>query len=89
MIAAAGTNGERWRKLIRLLTNVPQEEYSEIIEHLSRLAETKLDLNDQLTIRGSLRSILARHRSFPERKVGFTEREARRTRRTIRSVHAE
>ncbi len=75
MIATAGTNGERWRKLIRLLANLPSEEYGEIVERLKQLAETTLDLKDRLAIWDALRRVLTRHRSFQgEKWVLPTER---------------
>lgn len=66
LLADVGLRGERWKELIESLDTLPEESFEAIRERLTALATTAIPSHDRDLIWNALRTIVARHRSFPD-----------------------
>jgi len=58
-----GVNGERWSTLIKILDNLPRDR---IIAALENIPSRALSDEDRTLVWAALRSVISRHRSFPD-----------------------
>ena len=60
-----GTDSRRWKTLIEALDGVPEQEFDAILAQL-KLALAAIDASNRILIWHSLRTLVARHREFPD-----------------------
>lgn len=66
MLAMSGSNIKRWVDLIDILSFLSADQRDAIVSKLSAVDMEKLTDEDIITLRGKLRAILFRHRSYPD-----------------------
>lgn len=62
----ANESGERWGKLVTILSKVTPEDTELILSGLNKLAEKDISIDDREILWNALRNKLSRHNSFPD-----------------------
>jgi hypothetical protein len=65
LLEDVGVDGERWKTLIEHLASLPKEDANFIIERIERIDRDSLKHGDRVKIWASLRSLIARHKRYP------------------------
>ena len=66
MLTLVGEDGNRWKDLLDALPTLPKEDYKLLLDHLLTINTEKLQHEDLIKIRDTLRSLISRHRSFAD-----------------------
>jgi predicted XRE-type DNA-binding protein len=66
MLAAVGSDGQRWVDLVNSLPHVTRESHSAIVGALSKLDVATVAQEHRALIWNALREVIGQHRSFPE-----------------------
>jgi len=66
LLSDVGDNPHRWKVLIDMIDDVPQQARENILRHLMAADRATFSEETRLAIREALRSLVSKHRAFPE-----------------------
>jgi addiction module HigA family antidote len=66
LLEDVGTDGKRWRSLIEKLDDMPKEQHDAVVRRLSEVDVASFTPDDRLVVSDTLRSMISRHREFPD-----------------------
>jgi len=66
LLSDVGDNPHRWKVLIEMIDDVPQQARENILRHLMAADRATFSEEARLAIREALRSLVSKHRAFPE-----------------------
>lgn len=66
LLEDVGTDGKRWKTLIDHLGSLPKESADMVIDNIEKLDRNSLKLEDRGVVWAALRSLVARHKRFPD-----------------------
>jgi hypothetical protein len=65
VLGDGGHSGDRWKDIIHALSDLPHEDLDEALRHLDTINHDDLPSSSRLAFWNELRSLLSRHRTFP------------------------
>ncbi|MBA4158494.1 MAG: hypothetical protein H0X65_13610 [Gemmatimonadetes bacterium] len=84
LIGLAGTDGTRWAELIGHLDNVPPAAFTRVVDHLASLRPSRLGTEGKIAVWEALRTLIAKHRRYPEAKWALPAEQVLRLDRLYR-----
>ena len=81
LLAAIGTDGERWHHLIKALDALPEAEFEAVVAHLRALGSRAFSPTDRAKVWSGLRDVISRHLEFSDVEWALPRERVKRLQR--------